>query len=161
MLPNKSPHHENRKDTVVRKLSRFGNRRGRRVGTAATEFAIVFPLMLVVTIGCIDLGRVAHSSMALINGVSSAGEFAATYSFTDYTYDAGIATIEERITEELQTLSDFDPSKLTTVASFDDQGSDQPTITIDATYPFELVTSLPGLPGEIVLNHRIQVVRYR
>lgn len=132
-----------------------------RRGTAATEFAFVFPLMMVITIACVDLGRVAYTSMALISGVSSAGEFAATYSFNSYTRSAGEQELVDRIMDELETLSNFDPAMLTTTVEFDESDPDQMVVQINASYVFHSVTSLPGLPDEVLLCHQLCVVRYR
>ena len=40
-----------------------------RAGVAATELAIVLPLLLLALFGCVDFGRVAHVSVALNNAV--------------------------------------------------------------------------------------------
>ncbi|WP_166819652.1 TadE/TadG family type IV pilus assembly protein [Thalassoroseus pseudoceratinae] len=132
-----------------------------RRAIAATEFAIVLPLLVYVTLACIDLGRVAHTSMVLVSGVSSAGEFAATFAFTSFTQATGEEEIRSRIVSELELLTDFDPSLLTTSVTFDDQVSGQRVITIEASFPVEVVTSFPGLPSETVLSHQLRVVRYR
>ncbi len=133
---------------------------GRR-GTAATEFALVFPLMILITIACVDLGRVAYTSMALISGVSNAGEFAATYSFNSHTQAAGEQELVDRIVEELETLSSFDPGMLTTAVEFDEQDPNQTVVEIEATYVFQSVTGFPGLPDDVLLRHELRVVRYR
>ncbi len=42
-----------------------------RRGVAATEFALILPLFLLIVLGCIDYGRFAHTYIAVTNGARS------------------------------------------------------------------------------------------
>ena len=132
-----------------------------RCGTAAIEFAFTLPLLVLITIGCVDLGRVAHASMTLANAVASGSDFAACYAFNSYTQSAGELGIRNEIINEMQTLSGFQLSELSILTEFEYDDPQQTVISIEARYPFQLGFHTFGLPNEITIHHRLQVVRYR
>lgn len=52
-------------------------RRPRRRGQAVVEFALILPLLLLLTIGVVDLARIFSSYIALVDGVREASLYAA------------------------------------------------------------------------------------
>ena len=54
-------------------------------GVAATEFAIVCPLLLLLALACSDFGRIAHYHEVVANAARTGAETGATRQFTDFT----------------------------------------------------------------------------
>src|SRR5437868_5776563 len=47
-----------------------------RGGAAATELALVLPLLILLALGCVDFGRYAYYSIAVQNAARTAAEYA-------------------------------------------------------------------------------------
>ncbi len=58
---------------IVKRVTRSGDRNAQ----AATELALVLPLLLTIVLGCIDLGRFAYAATAVANAARAGGTFVA------------------------------------------------------------------------------------
>ena len=65
-----------------------------RCGAAAVELAVVLPVLLLLALGCVDLGRAAALNIALSNAARVGAEYGATHRFTSYTL-ASVAIASE------------------------------------------------------------------
>jgi Flp pilus assembly protein TadG len=132
-----------------------------RRGTAATEFVLVFPVLIGIALGCVDLGRGVHSSITLSNAVREGALYGATTGFTDYTQSSWEDEIRTRIVEELSNDKDFKSSDLDVTVTTDELADESVTLTVTATYPFETTVDWPGLPHRVELRHQVSMQRFR
>jgi Flp pilus assembly protein TadG len=63
-------------------------------GQELVEFAVMLPLLLIVLIGVIDLGRVFHASITIANASRAGARYASSYGFDD---TGGVITINNVI----------------------------------------------------------------
>jgi len=136
-------------------------RRAARRGTAATEFALVLPVLIVIALGCVDLGRGIHDQIALSNAVREGAMYGATRSVTPYSQSTWEQEIRDRVTDELANMRDFRASDLTVDINAEMIDEEDVRLTITATYLFETIVDWPGLPHQISLRHEMSARRYR
>lgn len=132
-----------------------------RRGVAATEFAIVLPVLLLLVIACTDFGRMGHVYVAISNAARVGAEYGATHQFTDHTRDAWEDNIRAAVIEEIQQILDFDEDNLQIdlATSTDSGGSTR--VQVYAMYRFETVVDWPGLPHELELQRSISMRQIR
>ncbi len=135
-------------------------RRGRH-GVAASELALILPLLLSVVLGAIDLGRFAHTYIAVTNAARSGAGFAAMNSYTTTTKSVWDASLKQVVQDEMQQVIDdasgFSDSDLIVFAnrSFDDGSLWR--VRVDVTFPFETVVPWPTIPSVINLQRTVEV----
>ncbi|MEX0717821.1 MAG: TadE/TadG family type IV pilus assembly protein [Planctomycetaceae bacterium] len=132
-----------------------------RLGAAALEFAVVLPVLILVVLGCIDFGRVAHSDVTLSNAVGAGTAYAATHRVTPETHASWSAAIREIVLEEMQNLREFDESRFEIASDFHHDPGGDVVVVIEATYPFETAVVWPGLPHAFDLRQRVVAMQYR
>jgi Flp pilus assembly protein TadG len=133
----------------------------RRRGTAALEFVIVLPVLMVIVIGAADLSRMLHYKNVLTNASRTGAAYGATHAVSDYTYDDWVARVEARTLEEAVNLPGYDSRQVDiTVTKFDDADGSQ-RVQVETTYPFEMLIDWPGWPKKLTLHHSVCMRRYR
>ena len=130
-------------------------------GTAALEFVIVLPVLMVIVVGAADLSRMLHYKNVLTNAARTGAAYGATHAVSDYTYDEWVDRVEARALEEAVNLPDYN-SRLIDVAvtTFDDADGSQ-RVQVETAYPFELLIHWPGWPKQLTLRHSVCMRRYR
>jgi Flp pilus assembly protein TadG len=121
-----------------RHAARPSRRSGR--GQSLVEFALILPLLLLLTLGVVDAARVFTSWISLTNGVREAALYASEES--DPPRYADTTTINNRVAEE---ASDLDPANITIDAPTCDNGTcdaSSDTVTIRASYQMSLIFPL-------------------
>lgn len=135
--------------------------RGRR-GAAATEFAVVLPLVIVLCFTTVDFGRYVHAYLALTNAARVGAERGATRQFTDYTYDSWKSRVEQAVTEEMSNTLGADPESLTIeVETTEPDQYDLRRVTVEVTHPFQTVVRWPYIPSPLLLRSRVDMRQYR
>lgn len=131
-----------------------------RSGTAATEFALVAPVLLLLSFGAVDFARVLHTSIALANAARAGVDHGASHRFTAVNEDLWEARVIDRVREEMENDPDFDPNDLEVTVSTapSTTGLD---ITVEATYRFRTIMAWPGLPNDMLLRESVLAGRYR
>lgn len=132
-----------------------------RAAAAATELAFVLPVLLLITFGCVDFGRVAYTGIVLSNAVGCGASCAATHQRTDITAVTWDADVRDAVIEEMDQLAGFDSAQLTVAASSNAQPDGSIRVTVEATYPFETVVDWPGLPSTVQLRKQVSARRFR
>lgn len=129
----------------------------RRPAAAALELALVLPVVMLLVLGCIDVGRFSHVHTTLTNAARAGGEFAGTHPYTAGTYALWEQQIKDTVTAEMAGLEGFDPTRLTITITVEAPPGDLKRIRIDVAYPFETVVEWPGLPAQMTLGQRVTV----
>jgi Flp pilus assembly protein TadG len=132
-----------------------------RAGVAATEFAIVCPLLLLLGLACSDFGRIAHHHEVVANAARAGAERGATRQFTDYTRAFWEAKIRQAVVNEMQNLKSFAGSDLGYSLSTTSDTDGLAHIVVEVSCPFRTTVSWPGLPAETQVRHRVEFRQFR
>jgi Flp pilus assembly protein TadG len=132
-----------------------------RAGVAATEFAIVCPLLLLLALACSDFGRIAHHHEVVANAARTGAETGATRQVTDFTRPFWEAEIRRSVVSEMQNLQAFNGSELSYSLSTTKDVDGLARIVVDVSYPFRTSVTWPGLPSETQLHQRVEFRQFR
>ena len=117
-------------------------------GTAALEFGLALPVVMLLAVGIIDLGRLLGDQHALDRGVTVAARYAAVSSTS-----AGTGTITAQFTAAVQPLLGSCGTCTVTV-SFSPSYRPGGTVTVAAQYPWSASLSMLALPS-LTLNSSV------
>lgn len=117
--------------------------RGNQDGSAALEFAIIAPVLIMLTVGLIDIGRFMWYQNTVEHVAREGSRYAAVHS-ADSAYPVGEAGIEAFVQDRAVGIADQD------LAIAVHTGADR-SITILVTYQFNL------LIGNILPFHTMQI----
>ena len=121
----------------------------------------MLPLLMLLAMACIDLGRAIHVSQVLGNAVQSGAQYAATHQDTAYTHSSWHTQIDNTVTAEMQNAPLFDPALLTiTIYDFADPGGEE-FVRVRGDYQFQTIVDWPGLPAQIPLRREVVQRRVR
>jgi Flp pilus assembly protein TadG len=133
-----------------------------RSGAAAVEFAIVLPLLVLIVFGCVDLGRSIGAYTIVSNSARVGAEYGATHGYTAFNYASWQNQVIAAATQEMQgTGASFDPNQLTVTVTATPTTGDLYRTTVVATYSFNMLTSVPGLPTQFAVTHSVTMDRFR
>lgn len=132
-----------------------------RYGTAATELAIVLPLLLTLTLACCDFGRIVCVHQVVANAARTGAETGATHQYTEYTQEAWEEEIHQAVVNEMSSLPAFDESKMDYKMVIIVDSDDISQIAIDVTYPFRTVVQWPLLPTEVAVHQHVEFRQFR
>jgi Flp pilus assembly protein TadG len=145
-------------------------------GTAASEMALVLPLLLVLIVGTFELGNYFLSEHVVDKAVRDAARYAARQPVGDFDCDAGDMTDSSTVQKLARTgdpagteprLPDWTDDNMTSVSvSCDDTGTytgiyadfpdGVPVVTVSATVPYTAVTGIFGVRGLTLKLHAEQ-----
>jgi Flp pilus assembly protein TadG len=134
---------------------------GPRCGTAAVEFAVAIPVLMLLAIGCCDMGRALADYVAVSNAARVGAEYGATHAYSTYTYSSWQSLVTQRAQQEMQGSSGIDPTQMSVTVSTVPETSSLYLVTVTVTYPFNMITAWPGLPAQFTLSHSVTMQRYR
>lgn len=142
------------------KLTRVPTGRRRR-GVAATEAAVVLPVLLTLTLAAVDFARVFGLSAELSNAVQVGAEYGATHRPSTLAYPSWLSSVQTAVLNELGDSTDFDQGKVNVTVSLliDSQGNQQ--VQVQATYPFRTLVQWPLIPTQVPLNSQVTMRQYR
>jgi Flp pilus assembly protein TadG len=132
-----------------------------RRGTAAVEFAVAIPVLMLLAIGCCDMGRALADYVAVSNAARVGAEYGATHAYSSVTYASWQGLVVQRAQQEMQGSSGIDPTKLAVTVSTVPESGNLYLVTVTVTYPFTLITAWPGMPTQINLSHSVTMQRFR
>jgi Flp pilus assembly protein TadG len=132
-----------------------------RRAAVATEFAILLPLLILLCLVAVDLGRFAFVSIALGNAARVGAEWGATHRYDTATAATWQSRLDAMIREEFTAEADIDPTLLTTEVNVigDDYGL--PRVEVACAFPWSTVIAWPMIPRPLTLEHKTVMRRYR
>jgi Flp pilus assembly protein TadG len=141
--------------------------RERRRGSAILEFSLILPLLLTLTLLCVDFGRFAHYYIAVTNAARAGAAYASANVFTTSTQSLWNAQVRQAVVDEMTANSWFDASKLTVPSAVVTQEAGGLwRVKVDVSYPFQTLLDWPFLPAvagrayhDPLILHRSVVMR--
>jgi Flp pilus assembly protein TadG len=140
---------------------RIKHRRFRHRGAAALEAAIVLPILGLVAVGCIDLGRLIHAQNALTNAVRIGAEFGATHRVSPDDRARWEQRIRDAVAEEAANVDGFASDSLEVQIEVVSSGPDDVRVTVEAVAPIRLLLPWPGFPTSLSLRHAVTMRQYQ
>jgi Flp pilus assembly protein TadG len=133
----------------------------RKSGVAATEFALISPMVILFSLACMDFGRISFFAETVSNAARAGAEVGATHQFTSDTVSIWKSKVQDAVQQEMQHLPNFQNSDvvMTLTTTTDSDGVVQ--VTVDLVYPFRTAVAWPGLPSEVRLHERVQYRQFR
>jgi Flp pilus assembly protein TadG len=133
-----------------------------RPGAAAVEFAIILPLLVLLVFGCVDMGRSIGAYIIVSNAARVGAEYGATHGYSALTYTAWQNQVISNATQEMQgTGGSFDPNRLTIAVTATPTTGNLYRATVVASYRFDMLTTVPGLPTQFAVTHSVTMDRFR
>lgn len=130
-------------------------------GTAATELAILLPLLVVLALAAVDFGRFAYADIALGNAARVGAEVGAARRYDESTSAAWQARVSASIEEDFIAVGGLEPELLSVQIEVADDAYDLHRVTITATYPFSTVVAWPTIPRPLPLERTVAIRRFR
>jgi Flp pilus assembly protein TadG len=127
-----------------------------RPATAATELALVLPVLAILVLGCIDFGRFSTANIAVANAARAGAEFGGTHACTTATAALWEQQVKQAVVDEMSGLDRFDPTRLTVTVTRVTSGTDA-RVEVDVTYPFDMAVGWPGLPAHLTLERVVSM----
>jgi hypothetical protein len=132
-----------------------------RSGTAAIEFAIVCPILVLFGLACSDFGRIFTDYQTISNAARVGAELGAAKSYTNLTRPLWESNIETAILSELENLDSFDASNFSYTLSTTLDAEGMTHVIVEVEYIFHTSVTWPLLPPETVLRKHVEFVQFR
>jgi Flp pilus assembly protein TadG len=139
----------------------MGTPRSCRQATAATEFAIVLPLLVFFAIAGIDFGRFVYVSLAVSNAARVGAEYGATHRRTPQNASLWESQVVQAAKEELGGIVATDAGELTVSVEANPDASGLTLVDVEVAYPFRTIVSWPAIASEVSLRHRVTMREFR
>lgn len=131
----------------------------RRRGSAATEFALILPVLLMLIFGGIDFGRFAYTSVAVQNGARAGAAYAMMNRFATATKSAWDNAVRAAVEDEMELLAvpgGFDTSKLTVTTTSATESDGLSRVEVNVAYPFSSVVGFPWVPDSVGMRASVE-----
>ncbi len=131
-----------------------------RVGTAATECALILPLLLLIVAACVDLGQATRLCVLLSNAARTAAESGATRRFTVDTRTGWEAIVRDAVERDLaeaaSRATDLDVEIETTGQPYEGL-----TVAVTVSCLYEPIIDWPGTGDGVRLERRAMMFEFR
>ncbi len=111
---------------------------GRGRGQSAVEFALAFPVVVLLILGLVDLGRLMWAYQSLAHAVREGARYAIVHGSAS-PQPADQAAIRDVVVQAAATLN---PDQITVLVSWDPDNSPGSRVTVEAHYTFRPATTL-------------------
>ena len=130
----------------------------RREAMAASEFALILPLLITFILAGVDFGRFATRYIAVTSAAQSGALVGSLEPFTPANQVVWTAAVRAAVAQEMAGQADFNPSGLTVTITTLGGTGDAWEVQVAVSYPFRVLIPWPGIPSETTLT---QVVGLR
>lgn len=138
-----------------------------RSGVALTEFAVVFPLLLLIFVFMIDFGRAYIVAKAIDNAVAQGAYRASTLSTMGLTNEQWAAEVERTVRHSLSDHSWYDAQRLTVTVPIPSLSNGMVnsegirTISVEASYQANHALTLPGMNSGYLIDRTVRMDQLR
>lgn len=133
----------------------------RRLAAAAIEFAVTLPLLLLLALGSIEIGRAVAVYSLLSNAVRVGAEYGATHGYTNYNYASWQSLVAQQVQTAVQGNQPINSSGLNVTVSGTAEPNGLNLVTVTASYQYTTITQWPYLPNQFTLTHNVAMRRFR
>jgi Flp pilus assembly protein TadG len=126
-----------------------------RRGVAATELALVLPLLTIIVLGCVDFGRFAYTYIAVTNAARAGAAFGCMNTYTSTTLGLWQAGVRQAAVDEMTGQTGFTPGQLAVTIATTAEANDLWRVQVTAAYPFATLVTWPGLPSTVTLRRTV------
>jgi Flp pilus assembly protein TadG len=135
---------------------------GRRGGAAATELALLLPVLVLVVLGCVDFGRFAYNYIAVTNAARAGASYGAMNNYTASTQPTWVAGIKQTARDEMsQQVGSGNISNLQVTVTPITDANGLHRVRVAASYPFTTVVTWNfgglGLPHTLNLQQQAEM----
>jgi Flp pilus assembly protein TadG len=139
---------------------RHPNRRARRRGAVAVEFAVLLPFLCFMFVTAVDFARVFYLAITVQNCARNGAYYASNYPNSDYVYNDiyGYTSLNDAVLRDAGNLS---PAPTYTVYYSDNAtGPFTQTVSpesggfvqVTVNWTFQTITNYPGVPNNVTLQ---------
>ncbi len=123
-------------------------------GQSLAELAVVLPILLVIVLGSIDLGRVFFAYISVTNAARNGARFASA----DPESPDDLTGIREAALDETGDLLDSSPTNpdIAVTTGNDSLGRTYAEVTV--TYDFDSIFPWPGLPSSVNVERTVRAM---
>lgn len=122
-----------------------------RRGTAAVEFAIVLPVLVVMLAGTADYGRFASTSVAVCNASRAGAGYGCIHPWDSYTSQSFMTTCRAKVEEEFSSIPGFNATNLNVQISSEGTWP-KGRVRVSVAYPFRTVVNWGFIPNSISIS---------
>jgi Flp pilus assembly protein TadG len=126
-----------------------------RRGLAATEFALILPLLVTLVLGTLDFGRFAYYYIAVTNAARAGAAFGCMNPQTPATWLRWRAKVVQAAADEMTGQTGYAPEQLTVGVITTDESNGLWRVQVTASYPFQTLVSWPGIPSNVTLRQAV------
>lgn len=120
-----------------------------RRGVAATEFALLLPIVCICFVITVDYARIFYYTMA-VTDCARQGAMYGSQNPTNANDTTNIQAVAKRDAGDLD-------STLINVSSTTDSATNPTYVTVTATYPFRTITNFPGITSYTMLSRSVTI----
>ncbi len=148
--------------TAKRSITRLNHRsHWRRAGASAVELAISLPVLLMLSLGGVDIGRAYTTRSAVTNAARVGAEQGATHRLTNLTMSTWEDRIQDAILEELQDTPQLDLSRINIDIDPVREADGRLRVVVSVTAAFQTIVRWPGFPRPLSIEHTVSVEEHR
>lgn len=133
----------------------------RAKGLATVELAVLLPFLTLMAVATTDFGRIVHHYVALSNAVRAGAERGSMRNFTSHTQPSWEQQVQDAVLEELQENAHLSTNELEIEVFTTTDADGLFRVSVTGSLPFTTVVSWPGVPSQVVLNHRVEMRQIR
>ena len=128
-------------------------KQGRLRGVAATETAVLLPVLVLISLGLIDFGRFARAYIS----VATAARNGATYGSKSIQAGQDSDGIEAAARAEMSSVPGLTESNPRVTSVFYDEGGGHYSVQVTASFQFVTKVDYPGIPGTLTLIRTVHM----
>jgi Flp pilus assembly protein TadG len=126
-----------------------------RRGLAATEFALILPLLVTVVLGTLDFGRFAYHYIGVTNAARAGAAFGCMNAYTPATLGRWQAAVVQATLDEMQGQTGYAPAQLAVTVAATAETGGLWRVRVTASYPFQTLVAWPGIPSNVTLRQTV------
>jgi|GEM_PF-2434837 Flp pilus assembly protein TadG len=135
--------------------------RGGRCGASATELAILLPVVVVFTVGAVDLGRGAHLYQAVNNASRTGAQFAATQPVWEDSKEELAEETRATVLRELTQFHGYKANECSVNVDFVRRNDYSHDVTVTTEHKFHTTLTWPFIGNPTPIRSQVTMRRFR
>jgi Flp pilus assembly protein TadG len=124
-----------------------------RHGSAAVEFAVLLPLLALIALGAVDMGRFSYAFISVASAARNGAQIGSK-SPTAALNSTGIATAAKA---EMSSIHGYSSSNPTVTSTRIDEGSGDYSVRVTVTFQFSIISKFPLLPQTLSIVRTVHM----